>query len=116
MAKLDGKECHCGAMSDCLSDLSYGEPPVASLSGLSFHGGMSPIPIPVPVLPTSLPALDFPLPSSEVSSSDKENSSPRSLQSAQQVVTELVEIQEVDNEEAQMLLDMMDAEVRSQKN
>ena len=48
---------------------------------------------------------------------DKENSSPGSFQFAQQAVNELGEIVdadlEVNDEEAQALLDVMDAEVRS---
>ena len=57
--------------------------------------------------------MDIPLPSSETSDSDKENSSLGSFKSTQQVVTELVEIQEVDEEEAQVVLDAMDAQVQS---
>ena len=85
---------------DWLSNLSYGEPP-RTLSGLSFHGGTSPIPIPVPALASSIPGPSSGLPSSSESPSDKENSAPGTQQS---VVTELVAIVEEDildqNEEA----------------
>ena len=85
---------------DWLSNLSYGEPPRTS-SGLSFHGGTSPIPIPVPALASSIPGPSSGLPSSSESPSDKENSAPGTQQS---VVTELVAIVEEDildqNEEA----------------
>ena len=40
--RMDGFEeraCHCGSNSDRLSDMLYGEPPVAGLSGLSFPSG-----------------------------------------------------------------------------
>ena len=83
-----------------MSNLSYGEPP-RTLSGLSFHGGASPIPIPVPALASSIPGPSSGLPSSLESSSDKENSAPGTQQS---VVTELMAIVEEDildwNEEA----------------
>ena len=75
---------------DRLSDLSYGAPP-RTLSGLSFHGGASPIPIPIPALASSIPGPSSGLPSSSESSSDKENSAPGTQQS---VVTELVAIVE----------------------
>ena len=117
MEGFEEKACHCGSNSNCLSDMSYGEPPVAGSSGLSFPSGKSPVPIPVPPPSAPVPAADVPVPSSGLSSSDKENSSVRSFQSAQQAVGELVEIveadPEVDDEEAQALLDAMDAEVRS---
>ena len=71
---------------DRLSDLSYGLPPRPS-SGLSFHGGASPIPIPVPALASSIPGPSSGLPSSSEGSLDKENSAPGTQQS---VVTELV--------------------------
>ena len=74
--------------NDRLLDLSYGEPPRMSL-GLSFHGGASPIPIPVPALASPIPGAHSRLPSSSEGSSDKENSVPGSQQS---VVTELVAI------------------------
>ena len=73
---------------DWLSVLSYGAPPRMS-SGLLFHGGASPIPIPIPALSSSLPGPSSRLPSSSESSSDKENSAPGTQQS---VVTELVAI------------------------
>ena len=76
-----------------LSDLSYGAPPRTS-SGLSFHGGASPIPIPVPALAPSLLGPSSGLPSSSESSSDKENSIPGTQQST---VTELVAIVEEDH-------------------
>ena len=109
--------CRCGEGSGRLSDMSYEEPPVASGSGLSFRdvGSPSPIPIPPPVAQVQGPDVAFP--SSGSSSSDKENSSVGSFQSALQAVSELVEIVEadpdVDDEEAQALSDAMDAEVRS---
>ena len=81
-----------------------------------FPSGRSSSPIPIPPLTTLVPAVDIPVFSSGLSSSDKENSSPGSFQSAQQAVNELVEIMEadleVDDEEAQALSDVMDAEVR----
>ena len=77
----DGKD-------DRLSDLSYGEPPRTS-SGPSFHGGTSPIPIPVPALASLIPGTSIGLPSSSEGSLDKENSAPGSQQS---IVMELVAI------------------------
>ena len=89
--------------------MSYQEPPVASGSGTSFPGGGSPSPVPVPPPTSQVPAADIPVPSLGSSSSDKENSSIGSFQSAQQAVSELVEIVEadleVDDEEAQALSD-----------
>ena len=76
-----------------MSDLSYGVPPRTS-SGLSFQGGASPIPIPVPALASPIPGTSSRLPSSLESSSDKENSAPGSQQS---VVMELVAIVEEDH-------------------
>ena len=73
-----------------MSDLSYGAPPRTS-SGLLFHGGTSPIPIPIPALASSKPGPSSGLPSSSEDSSDKENSAPGTQQS---VVTELVAIVE----------------------
>ena len=73
---------------DRLSDLSYGAPPRTS-SGLSFCGGASPIPIPVPPPASSLPGPSSGLPSSSEGSSDKENSAPGTQQS---IVTELVAV------------------------
>ena len=91
---------------------------MVSGSHASFPSGGSPSPIPVPPPASQVPAPDVPLPSLGSSSSDKENSSVGSFQSAQQVVNELVEIveadPEVDDEEAQALSDAMDAKVRSQ--
>ena len=97
--------------------MSYSEPLVASGLGRSFPSELSSWALPVPLPATSVPAADLPIPSSGSSSLDKENGSPRSSQSTQQPVNELVEIvevdPEVDNEEAWLLLDVMDAEVRS---
>ena len=117
MTSFEQQVCRCGEGSGRLSDVSYDEPPVASGSGLSFRDGGSPGPIPVPPPASSVQGPDVPLPSSGSSSSDKENSSVGSFQSAPQAVSELVEIveadPEVDDEEAQALSDAMDAEVRS---
>ena len=77
---------------DRLLNLSYREPP-RTLSGLSFHGGTSPIPIPIPALASPIPGTSVGLPSSPASSSDKENSAPGSQRS---IVTELVAIVEED--------------------
>ena len=97
--------------------MSYEEPPVASGSDLSFRDGESSVALPVPPPVSQVQGPDVALPSSGSSSSDKENSSPGSFQSAPQAVSELVEIvdadPDVDNEEAQALSDAMDAEVRS---
>ena len=117
MTNFEAQVCRCGKGSERLSDVSYQGPPVASGFGASFPGGGSPSPVPIPPPATQVPAADVPIPSSGLSSSDKENSSVGSFQSAQQAVNELVEIveadPEVDNEEAQALSDAMDAEVRS---
>ena len=78
---------------DWLLNLSYGEPPRTS-SGLSFHGGASPIPIPIPALASSIPGPSSGLPSSSESPSDKENSTPGTRRS---VVMELVAIVEEDH-------------------
>ena len=86
MVGYEEKACHCGNGSDCLSDLSYGEPVKTLSSGPSFPGCLSPSPVPVPALVTPVPSQDIGSSSSE-GSSDKENSIPRSQQS---VVTELV--------------------------
>ena len=75
-----------------LSNLLYGEPPRTS-SGPLFHGGASPIPIPVPALASPIPSSSVRLPSSSMSSSDKENSAPGTQQS---IVTELVAVVEED--------------------
>ena len=53
------------------------------------------------------------MPVCDTGDSDKENSNEGSFESTQQVVTELVEIQEVDDEEVEALSDAMDEEVRS---
>ena len=117
MTGFEAQVCHCGSNSGRLSDMSYEEPLMTSGSGNSFHGGRSPIPIPIPPLSAAILAENVPIPSLGLSSSDKENNSIGSFQSAQQAVTKLVEIieadPEVDDEEAQALLDEMDAEVRS---
>ena len=98
MTGFEDQVCRCGAGSGRLSDVSYEEPPVASGSGLSFHGGRSPSPIPVPPPNAPVQGSDVALPSSDSSSSDKENSSVGSFQSAPQAVSELVEIVEADPE------------------
>ena len=113
MTGYEEKACHCGENSERLSQLSYEEPPVASLSGPSFPGGGSPQPIPIPLPAAVVAGPEFPLSPSSPSDSDKENSNKGSFKSAQQVVTRLVEIQEVDDEEAQALSDAVDTEVRS---
>ena len=117
MTSFEQQVCRCGEGSGRLSDVSYDEPPVASGSGLSFRDGGSPSPVPVPPPAAQVQGADVALPSSESGSSDKENSSIGSFQSAPQAVSELVEIAEtdpdVDDEEAQALSDAMDAEVRS---
>ena len=91
--KLADPQYQSDNKEDRLSDLSYGEPPRTS-SGLSFHGGASSIPIPVPAPASSLPGPSSGLPSSSASSSDKENSAPGTQQS---VVMELVAIVEEDH-------------------
>ena len=113
MTGYEEKACRCGEDSERLSQLSYAEPPVASSSGPSFPSGGSPEPIPVP--PPAAGGADPELPVSPLSpgDSDKENSLEGSFESAQQVVTELVEIREVEDEEAQALSDALDEEVRS---
>ena len=73
---------------DRLLDLSYGAPPRTS-SGLSFHGGASPIPIPVLAPASPIPGPSSGLPSSSESSLDKENSAPGTQQS---IVMELVAV------------------------
>ena len=117
MTGFEEQVCRCGEGSGRLSDLSYDEPPVASGSGLSFQDGGSPSPVPVPPPATQVPGEEVALPSSGSGSSDKENSSVGSFQSAPGAVSELVEIvdadPEVDDEEAQALSDAMDAKVRS---
>ena len=117
MTGFEQQVCRCGEGSGRDSFVSYDEPPVAPGSDLSFHDGGSPSPIPVPPPVAQVQGEDVGLPSSGSSSSDKENSSVGSYQSAPQVVSELVEIVEADpdvnDEEAQALSDAMDAEVRS---
>ena len=117
MSGFEQQVCRCGVGSGRLSDVSYDDPPVASGSGPSFLDGGSPSLIPVPPPVAQVQGSDVALPTSGSSSSDKENSSVGSFQSAPQAVSELVEIveadPEVDDEEAQALSDAMDAEVRS---
>ena len=113
MTGYEKKACHCGEDSDCLSHLSYGEPPVALSSSPSFPGSHSSEPIPVPLPATGLTDQDVPSSPLSPGDSDKENSGMGSFESAQPIVTELVEIQEVDDKEAQALSDTMDEEVRS---
>ena len=84
--------------SNCLSNMSYGEPPVARSSGSSFLSGKSAIPILIPPPAAPVPAVDIPVPLSGSSSLDEENSSIKSFQSTQQAVNELVEIMEADLE------------------
>ena len=107
------KACHCGEDSGRLSQLSYKEPPVASSSGPLFPSEGSPRPIPIPPPTVGGAGPEFPASPSSPSDSDKENSFEGSFESAQQVVTELVEVREVQDEEAQALSDAMDEEVRS---
>ena len=92
MTGFEQQVCRCGEGSGRLSDVSYDEPPVASGSGLSFRNGGSPRPLPVPPPVAQVQGEDVALPSSGSSSSDKENSSIGSFQSAPQAVSELVEI------------------------
>ena len=113
MTGYEEKACHCGENSGRLSQLSYQEPPVASSSGPSFPSEGSPEPIPVPPPAVVGDGPEFPVSSPSPGDSDKENSSTGSFESAQAVVTELVEIREVEDEEAQALSDAMDEEVRS---
>ena len=113
MTGYEEKACHCGEDSERVSQLSYQEPPVASSSGPSFPGEGSSKPIPVPPPAVTGDGLEFPVSPSSPGDSDKENSNKGSFESAQQVVMELVEIQEVEDEEAQAISDAMDEEVRS---
>ena len=117
MTGFKAQACHCGDNGGHLSNMLYEEPLVASEHSNFFHGGQSPSPVPIPPLPAQILAADVPIPSLGSSSSDKENSSIGSFQSAQQVVGELAKIMEadleVDDEDAWVLLDTMDAEVRS---
>ena len=41
MTRYEARVCHCGENRDCLSDMSYSEPPVASSSGRSFPSELS---------------------------------------------------------------------------
>ena len=86
---------------------------MALSSGPSFPGEGSPQPIPVPPPTVDGAGPEFPASPSSPSDSDKENSNEGSFEPALPVVTELVEIWEVQDEEAQALLDAMDEEVRS---
>ena len=117
MTRYKDKASRCGENSDCLSNMSYAEPLVTSGSGRSFPSESSSQPIPIPPLATSVSAVDIPVSSLGSSDLDKENSSQGSFQSTQQAVNKLVEIveadPEVDDEEARILSDVMDAEVRS---
>ena len=113
MTDYKEKACRCGEDSEHLSHLSYGEPPVASSSGPSFPTEGSPQPIPVPPPAVGGADSEVPISPSSPSDSDKENSNKGSFKSTQQVVTELVEIREVQDEEAQALSDAMDEGVRS---
>ena len=112
MTGYEEKACRCGEDSNRLSHLSYGEPQVALSLGPSFPSEGSPQPIPIPP-PTAVVAdPEFPVSPLSPSDSDKENSNKGSFESTQQVVTDLVEIQVVEDEEAQVLSDVMDIEVR----
>ena len=117
MVDYEEKACLCGDHSHCLSDMSHGEPVVASGSGPSFHGAPSPSPIPVPPPVPSIQVQDVTVLSSSLSSSGLGPSSEGSFESAQPVMTELVEIfevdLEVDNEDTRALSDRMDKKVRS---
>ena len=115
MVGYEEKACRCGDHSDRLSDMSYGEPVVAE--GPSFRGTPSPSPVPVPPPVPSVQAQDVAVSSPSSSSAGSGPSSEGSFESAQPVVTELVEVVEVDlevdSEEARVLSDRMDDEVRS---
>ena len=113
MTGYEEKASHCGEDSEHLSQLSYQEPPVALSSGPLFPSGGSYEPVPVPPPAVGGAGPEFPVSPSSPSDSDKENSNKGSFESAQQVVTELVEIREVEDKEAQALSDAMDEEVRS---
>ena len=62
MTGYEEKACRCGEDSERLSQLSYGEPPVASLSGPSFpiEGSPQPIPVPPPTVGSADPKADQP--------------------------------------------------------
>ena len=104
MTGYEEKACRCGEDSGRLSQLS---------SGPSFPSEGSPEPTPVPPPTVGVADPEVPVSSSSPGDSDKENSNKGSFESAQQVVTELVEIREVQDEDAQVLSDAMDEEVRS---
>ena len=113
MTGYEEKACCCGEDSERLSQLSYGDPPVALSSGPPCPSEGSPQPIPILPPAAVVTGPEFPLSPSSPGDSDKENSNEGSFESAQQIMTELVKIQEVDDEEAQALSDAIDAEVRS---
>ena len=114
MMGYEEKAFRCGEDSERLSNLSYGEPPVALSSGPSFPSEGSPQPIPIPLLAAVVADPEVPVSPSSPGDSDKENSNEGSFKSAQQVVTDLVAIQEdKEDKDAWALLDVMDMEVRS---
>ena len=115
MTGYEEKACQCGEDSERLSNLSYGEPPVASSSGPSFPSEGSPQSIPVPPPAAMVADLEFPVSPSSPGDSNKENSNEGSFESAQQVVTDLVAIQEEEvlDKDTQALSDAMDLKVRS---
>ena len=88
---------------------------MALSSGPSFPSEGSPQPIPVPPPAAVVADPEFPVSPSSPGDSDKENSNEGSFESAQQVVTDLVMVQEEEvlDKDAQALSDAMDAEVRS---
>ena len=118
MVSYEEKACGCGDCSDRLSDMSYGEPVIAA--GPSFRGAPSPSPVPVPPPTSSGQAAAVAVSSPGSSGSSSSSSGHGSFESAQPIMTELVEIAEipevdlnVDDAEAEALSDRMDAEVRS---
>ena len=115
MTGYEEKACRCGEDNEHLSQLSYEEPPVALSSGPLFPSGGSPQPIPVPPPTANVANPEFPVSPLSSGDSDKENSNEGSFESTQQVVTDLVEIQEVEEEDEAVvaLSDAMDAEVRT---
>ena len=94
MVGYEEKACNCGDGSDCLSDLSYGEPVKTSLSGSLFPSHSTPSPIPIPAPVTQVTGQDVGLPSLLEGLLDKENGIPGSQQS---IVMELVTIVEEEN-------------------
>ena len=90
MTGYEEKACRCEEDSERLSQLSYGEPPVASSSGPSIPSEGSPQPIPVPPPTAGVADPEFPVSPSSPGDSDKENSNEGSFKSTQQVVTDLV--------------------------